>query len=103
MLPTRLSLDPSARRRLVAVAAGREPADLVLAGGGALNVFTGALERRAIGIAEGRIAWVSEEPGPAAERIELDGAVVVPGLIELHCHADILPTPTVFGGVAAAH
>jgi adenine deaminase len=100
-LPTRLQLSRERRRRLLRVASGDEPADLALVGGRVLNVFTGTLSGRAIGVAEGRIAWVREECGPAREVVDLDAATVVPGLIDAHTHVDILCTPTAFAETAA--
>ena len=93
-LPPRLRLAPAERRHLVDVAAGRTPADLVVRGGSVLNVFTGALENAAVGIAGQRIAWVGDPAArDATEVLDVDGAVIVPGLIEPHCHPDILYTP----------
>jgi adenine deaminase len=93
-LPPRLRLSPEERRHLVDVAAGRTPADLVVRGGSVLNVFTGRVEDSAVGIAGGRIAWVGDPDGrDALDLLDVDGAVVVPGLIEPHGHPDILYTP----------
>jgi adenine deaminase len=100
-LPRRLRIDPVARRRLARVAGGLEPADLALHGGLVLNVFTGRLSPMSIGIAEGRIAWVGEPPAPARAEIDLGGRTVVPGLIDPHCHVDMLCTPTAFVRAAA--
>ena len=99
-LPPRLELSLARRHRLLQVAAGAEPADLAVTGGRVLNVFTGALSRAAIGIAEGRIAWVRDEPGPARERLDAGGASIVPGLIDAHTHVDIMCTPSAFAAAA---
>src|SRR3954453_21413084 len=100
VLPPRLTLAPERRRRLLEVAAGRVPADLALIGGKVLNVFTGRLARLAIGIAEGRIAWVSEDPGKARRTVDLDAETVVPGLIDAHTHVDIVCTPNAYAAAA---
>src|SRR4051812_26678311 len=92
--PRRLQLSPARRRKLMLAAAGEAPADLRLTGGRVLNVFTGRLGDAAIGIAEGRVAWVRAEPGPARESADLDGATVVPGLIDAHTHVDVQCTPS---------
>ncbi|MEW6470728.1 MAG: adenine deaminase C-terminal domain-containing protein [Actinomycetota bacterium] len=93
-LPARLRLDSVARRHVVDVAAGRVPADLVVRGGAILNVYTSRLEPGAVGIAGGRIAWVGDPEDREAQAVlDVDGAVVAPGLIEPHCHPDILYTP----------
>jgi adenine deaminase len=102
LLPPRLRLAPLRRRRLVAVARGLEPADLVVRGGLVLNVYTGRLEAASIGIAEGRVAWVGDErPGTPAAVLDVDGATVVPGLVEPHGHPDVLTTPSAFATALA--
>jgi adenine deaminase len=83
------------------LAAGERPADRALVGGRVLNVFTGAIEQGAVGIADGRIAWVESEPGPARETIDVEGGIVVPGLVDAHCHIDHLCTPSAFVEAAA--
>lgn len=67
--------------------------DLVLRGGTVLD-GTGAPGRTAdVAIADGRIAAVGRPTGWAAREIDVAGAVVCPGFIDLHSHADF----TVFG------
>jgi adenine deaminase len=100
-LPARLRIDVAARRRLIDVASGVEPADLALTGGRVLNVFTGRVASASIGLAGGRIAWVGDAPAAARREVSLDGGTVVPGLIDPHCHTDIMGTPTAFVEVAA--
>jgi adenine deaminase len=92
-LPRRLRMTASQRRRLVDVACGRAPADLLLTGGQVLNVYTGMVAELPIAIAAGRIAAVGDAVSEAARTIELDGLTVVPGLIEPHAHADVLYNP----------
>jgi adenine deaminase len=91
-LPPRLSLPRERRALLVEAARGLRPADLVVAGGEVLSVYTGELRRADVGIAEGRIAWIGQ--GAGLERVDVTGAVVVPGLIEPHGHPDIHYTPS---------
>ncbi len=75
------------RQRLLAVARGAEPGDLLLAGGRVVNVFTSEIEVLDVVIAEGRVAGVG--PGySASETVRLDGAFVVPGLINGHTHVE---------------
>jgi len=100
-LPPRLRLSAAARRRLAAAAGGDVPADLELAGGRVLNVYTGRLSEASVGVLDGRVAWVGE--GRARETVDLDGAVVVPGLIDPHAHGDIVYTPTAFAHEAVRH
>lgn len=100
LLPERLRLSRERRARLVEVACGRAPADLVVTGGRVLNVYTGELLAGDIGIAEGRIAWIGE--GAALERLDADGGTVVPGLVEPHGHPDILYTPSALASTLAS-
>lgn len=80
-------------RRLAAVAQAREPADLVLTGGSVLNVFTEELQDGwGLAVADGRVAFVgpdsdvSARAGAETERLDLEGDVASPGLIEGHTH-----------------
>lgn len=75
---------------------GEEPADLLLTGARVLNVFTGQIRPAAVAIAAGRIAAVDTESRSARQRHDLEGALIVPGLIDAHCHADMLCTPSDF-------
>jgi adenine deaminase len=100
-LPSRLRLSIADRRTLSAVAGGTEPADLALTGGLVLNVFTGRTTPASVGISGGRIAWVGDPPAPALREHDLEGGTVVPGLIDPHCHADLLCTPSAFAQAAA--
>lgn len=45
-----------------------------------------------IGISDGRIAWVGEKPiapGEAAKLINAEGSILMPGLVNAHCHGDM--------------
>ena len=75
------------RRRLVAVAAGREPADLILANARIVNVHAGDIEEGNVAICDGRIAGV----GPytqGAETVNLGGRYLAPGLMDAHIHLE---------------
>src|SRR5207247_7840713 len=68
-------------------------ADLVVAGGALVDVFTEDVhEGWGLAIADGRIAFVGPDAEVAAragsrtERVELDGDLVAPGLVEGHTH-----------------
>lgn len=93
MLATRLRVNPAQRRRLIEASAGREPPDLVLRGGRVADVYTREVRPQTVAVAGGRIAYVGEEDRRADVEYELDGAVLVPGLIEPHGHADVVHTP----------
>jgi len=79
-------------KRLCRVALGREPADLILNNGRVLNVYTGEVLRQQILTASGRIAYVGPHCdfplGPDTGVVDLDGQVVIPGLIDGHIHMD---------------
>jgi len=79
--------------RLADVARGAAEADLVVTGGTLVNVFTEELQEGwGLAVADGRVAFagpdaeVAARAGSATERVDLDGDVVAPGLIEGHTH-----------------
>jgi adenine deaminase len=90
--PERRPLEPTIDEleAAVAVAAGRAPADLLLAGGTLLNVFDGTVLPVDIAIAGRLIAAVlpAGMGGAAAVRWELRGAHLAPGLIDGHMHVE---------------
>jgi adenine deaminase len=72
---------------LVAVASGREKADLCLDNARIVNVFSGEIIEGSVAIYSDRIAGV----GPryeSRERIDLEGAYVAPGFIDAHFHLE---------------
>ena len=75
------------KRRIVHVAAGREPADLVLKNAAYVNVFSNQICTGDIAVAEGTIAGVG---GPYCGTRELDlaGRLVLPGLVDAHIHLE---------------
>jgi adenine deaminase len=79
-------------RRLVAVAAGREPADVVLRGARVLDPFTRTWRDADVHLAGRWIAAVvptGDGARPTArEVLELDGGVLSPGLIDGHMHLE---------------
>ena len=84
------------RSRLLSVARGDTPADLVLRRARVVNVFTGEVEAADVVIDGGLIAGVGD--GYAGrDEIDLDGAYVAPGLIDAHVHIESsLCTPPQF-------
>jgi len=74
------------RRRVVA-ARGTGPADLLLAGGHVVNVFTGELERANVAVVGDRIAGVGDY-GSAHEVIDVSGKVIAPSFIDAHLHVE---------------
>ncbi|MGP1345934.1 MAG: adenine deaminase [Phycisphaerales bacterium] len=95
---------PSAR--LLAVARGDAPGDVLLRGGRVANVFSMSLEARDVLIADGHVARVVERGGcarGAAEVIDCTDRIVGPGFIDAHMHIEstMLP-PSEFVRLAAA-
>ncbi|GAC1654682.1 MAG: adenine deaminase [Candidatus Dormibacteraceae bacterium] len=88
-MTVRLAPDVAAMRRLVAVARRSQPADLIITSGALLNVHTEEiLEGWGLVIAEGRIAYAGPdvERFEATARIEGEGHLIAPGLVESHTH-----------------
>ncbi len=79
-------------RELVAVAQGREPADLVVCGARLLNVSTGEIQENIdVAVKAGRIAYVGDAAhtvGPATAIVEADGMVLAPGFLDGHIHVE---------------
>ena len=75
------------KRRIVRVAAGQEPADLVLKNADYVNVFSDQLCRGDIAVAEGIIAGVGC-PYRGARELDLTGSLVLPGLLDAHVHLE---------------
>ncbi len=95
--------------RLVAVAAGREPAHLVIRGGHVVNVHTReVLEGWSVAIADGRFAYIGPDAshciGPATEVIDAAGHFLVPGLCDGHMHIESgMLTPAEFARAVIPH
>ncbi len=88
MLYSMTMIDATTLARRIRVARGTEPGDLVLTGGRVANVFTGTVDRADIVVADGWIAGVGPFEWDAAQRIDLDGRTVIPGLIDAHMHVE---------------
>ncbi len=76
----------------LACAACAEPApmhDLVLANGRVMDPESGLDAVRHVGIVDGRIATISEDPLQGARVIDVTGHVVAPGFVDLHAHGQI--------------
>ncbi len=98
-----------AQARLVDIAAGRAPADLVIRGGIWVNVHTRELIANTdIAIADGRVAYVGPDAGPAigpdTQVIEAAGRYMLPGLIDAHMHVESgMLTPAGFAAAVIPH
>ena len=73
--------------RWMAVARGDEPADLVVAGGRVLSVFTREWLEADVAIVDGHVVAVGPDY-QGRERIDASGAWVAPGLIDAHMHIE---------------
>jgi adenine deaminase len=84
------------RERLLRVALGEAPADLLVTGATVVNVYTEELLRWDVAVAGERVAAVGLDlaglAGPATVRLDAPGRVLVPGFIDGHTHADSLVT-----------
>jgi adenine deaminase len=70
----------------MAVARGDEPADLVLAGGRVLSVFTKEWLEVDVAIKDGHVVGLG--PYDGTERLNVAGAYLVPGFIDAHMHIE---------------
>ncbi|WP_339113826.1 adenine deaminase [Thioclava sp. GXIMD2076] len=100
---------PEAATRLIAVAAGRAPADLVIRQGKWVNVHTReVLDGHDIAIADGRIAAIAPDLtaciGPETEVIEAKRRFMLPGLCDAHMHIESgMLTPAEFAAAVIPH
>jgi len=95
--------------RLVAVAAGRMPADTVIRGGKLVNVQSReVLDGWQVAMVDGRFAYVGPDAahciGPDTEVIEADGRYLIPGLCDGHMHIESgMLTPAEFAAAVIPH
>ena len=80
MTPTKLA-------RLISVAKGELPADLVLTNARVVNVFTGEIESGNVAICGDRIAGIGDYH-QAKQLLDLRGSYLAPGLINGHTHLE---------------
>lgn len=100
---------PEAAPRLIAVASGRAPADLVIRGGRWVNVHTReVLPGMDVAVAEGRFAAIAPDLsaaiGPGTQVIEAQGRYMLPGLVDGHMHIESgMLTPAEFAAAVIPH
>ncbi|MEL6233673.1 MAG: amidohydrolase family protein, partial [Pseudomonadota bacterium] len=92
-MPAHLSTWPEAAADLIAVAAGRAPADMVIRGGAWVNVHSReVIPATDIAIARGRFAYCGPDAGamvgPETQVIEARGRFMIPGLCDGHMHIE---------------
>ncbi|MBN2170979.1 MAG: adenine deaminase [Candidatus Krumholzibacteriota bacterium] len=82
--------------RRIAVAAGEEPADLVLKNLRLVNTFSGRVEATEIAVADGVVAALGEGYAGREEH-DLDGAFAAPAFLDAHIHVESsMATPRQF-------
>lgn len=92
----------AAKQRIIAVAAGREKADLVLKNAKYLNVFSNEFLCGDIAVANGLISGVGKYDGKT--EIDVSGKLVLPGFIDAHIHLESsMVTPAEFAKAVVAH
>lgn len=92
----------AAKQRIIAVAAGREKADLVLKNAKYLNVFSNEFLCGDIAVANGLIAGVGKYDGKT--EIDVSEKLVLPGFIDAHIHLESsMVTPAEFAKAVVAH
>ncbi|MXU64868.1 adenine deaminase [Oceanomicrobium pacificus] len=84
---------PQSAARLISVAAGRSPADLVIRNGAWVNVHSREVVRDTdIAIADGRFAYCGPDAGPMigpeTQVIDAGGRFMLPGLCDAHMHVE---------------
>ncbi|EEE36324.1 adenine deaminase [Rhodobacteraceae bacterium KLH11] len=100
---------PDTAPRLIAVAAGREAADMVIRGGIWVNVHSReTLPDHDIAIAAGRVAFVGPDAthclGPETQIVEAQGRYMIPGLCDAHMHIESgMLTPAEFARAVIPH
>jgi adenine deaminase len=80
-------------KRLLDVAQGTAPADVVIRNGKLVNVFTDSIEDNVfITIKDGRVVSIENDSGKSSfastSEIDADGAFLCPGFIDAHTHLD---------------
>jgi adenine deaminase len=96
-------VDKKALKRLIDVAAGREPADLVLKNANVIDVYQAEMISGDLAIVDGKIAGINGEY-QGKETIDLKGKIVAPGFIDPHIHVESsYVTPEEFSRLLVPH
>ncbi|MFH1651893.1 MAG: adenine deaminase [Chloroflexota bacterium] len=78
---------PQSLARLIAVAKGQQPADLILANARVVNTFNGEIEAGSVALCGEKVAGIGDYRD-AKEVIDLAGRFLSPGLIDGHTHLE---------------
>ena len=90
------------KQRIIAAAAGREPAELVLKNATFVNVFSNELSTMDIAVAEGLIVGMGSYQGRS--EVDCTGKIVLPGFLDAHIHLESsLVSPTEFVKAVLPH
>ena len=90
------------KQRIIAAAAGREPADLVLKNATFVNVFSNELSTMDIAVAEGLIVGMGSYQGRS--EVDCTDKIVLPGFLDAHIHLESsLVSPTEFVKAVLPH
>jgi adenine deaminase len=82
----RFGVDVTDRGRLLAVARGDEPADLVVRGARVFSAFTREWLEGDVAVADGRFAGVGTYDG--VNTVDAGGRMLVPGFVDAHVHIE---------------
>ena len=90
------------KQRIIAAAAGREPADLVLKNATFVDVFSNELSTMDIAVAEGLIVGMGSYQGRS--EVDCTGKIILPGFLDAHIHLESsLVSPTEFVKAVLPH
>ena len=91
-----MSMDTLKKR--IRIAAGKQPADLVIKNARIVNVFTHQIQEGDIAVSDGMIAAIGEYNG--IQEVDAGGLYAIPGLIDSHIHVESsFLTPEEFGRI----
>lgn len=95
-------MDSTILTRRIAVAAGREPADLVIKNGKIIDVFNAEITEGDVAIADGYFAGIGEFEGKKV--VDAKGFYISPSFIDGHVHIESsMVTPNEFAKVLLLH
>ena len=108
MTPETLPAWPDCAADLIAVAAGRAPADTVVRAGRVVLVQTREVLDWEVATVRGRFAYVGPDAshciGPGTEVVDAGGRFVLPGLCDAHMHVESgMLTPAEFAAAVIPH
>lgn len=90
------------KQQVIAVASGREKADLVLKNATYLNVFSNEFLVGDIAVSNGLIAGIGKYNGKV--EVDVRGKIVLPGFIDAHIHLESsMVSPTEFAKAVISH